>query len=84
MLDISWIFASGVGFRELVASLSNTPHESVFSTNLVTTLFEIFDKRYKKHIWWKCFIPYVIYFVFSVSFYTTFTTHGIINYSDGE
>ena len=84
MLDISWIFASGVGFRELVASLSKTPHESVFSTNLVVTLVEIFRERYSKAIFWKCFIPYMIYFVLSVSLYSTFTTNGISKYSEAE
>lgn len=84
MLDIGWIFASDVGFRELIVSLSNTPHESVFSTDLVIILVEIFAAKYKAAIMKWCFIPYVFYFFFSIMFYTYFTSAGIHQFSDGE
>ena len=84
MLNITWIFASGCGFRELVAALANTPHESVFSTNLVMTLVKIFEDKYIAEIKLWCFIPYILYFVFTVVFYTVFTSGGIHNFSEGE
>ena len=85
MLDISWIFAGQVGFRELIISLANTPYESVFSTDLVITLVEIFKQKYKNAIMWRCFIPYMIYFLTTICFYTIFTSIGIPNnFSEGE
>ena len=84
MLNMSWLFANGGGLRELVAALSNTPHEAVFSTNLVMTLFKIFEDRYINAIKKWCFIPYMCYFSLSIFFYTYFATFGIHSYSEGE
>ena len=77
MLDIGWICSSEVGFRELIVLLANTPYESVFSTDLVITLVKIFKERYKDAIMWRCFIPYMVYFLSTVCFYTIFTSSGI-------
>ena len=84
MLDIGWIFTGKVGFPELIISLANTPYESVFSTDLVITLVEIFKEKYKNAIMWRCFIPYMIYFLTTICFYTIFTSTGIPNNSSED
>ena len=82
MLDIGWIFSS-IGndqkpsFRELIATLSKSPHESVFSTDLVITLVQKFQNRYYWQIFYHCFIPYVVYFVTTAFFFTFFTARGL-------
>ena len=45
VLPVGWVFEGfggldKVGFKELVVALANAPHESLFSTDLVKTLFE--------------------------------------------
>ena len=47
MINIDWVFADNLSYRELIILLSNCPHEEVFSTDLVTTLVELFMHRFK-------------------------------------
>ena len=77
MLDIGWVFADQGSFRELIVALNDSPYEAIFSTNLVVTLTKIFDKKYKSAIWWRCFIPYMVYFLCTIYFYTVITSPGI-------
>ena len=84
MLDIGWVFAGDQDFRELIVSLSKSPYESIFSTDLVLTLYEIFSERYTKAILIWCCLPYLLYFLFTVIFYTWFTSGGINSCGDNE
>lgn len=77
MLDIGWIFKDGHGIRELIVALMQSPYESIFDTELVITLVELFIQKSKKALITKCFIPYVTYFIFTISFLTFFTSPGI-------
>lgn len=82
MLKMDWIFAKyggfdQVGFRELVLALANAPHESLFATELVITLVEHFWSRYYRAIFVRCFIPFVVYFVISIFYLSTYTVDGV-------
>ena len=87
MLDIGWIFALGdgrEGFKKLIVSLKDCPYPSIFSTDLVISLTKIFDERYREALIVRCFIPYLVYFLSSIIFFTSFTSNGINNDIDGE
>ena len=84
MLDISWVFANHGSFRELIVALNESPYEAIFSTDLVITMTKIFDQKYKSAIWWRCFIPYMVYFLCTIYFYTVFTSPGIHSSSENE
>ena len=63
---------SEVGFRELVVALSQAPHESLFSTELVQVLVEHFWARYYRTIFFRCLIPYSIYIILVLVYLTEY------------
>ena len=82
LLRIDWVFAKygnleRVGIRELVLALARAPNEQLFSTDLVITLINHFGDRYFATIFWRCFVPYVIYFITAITYVTLFTINGI-------
>jgi len=82
MLSLEWVHASykgyeSVGFRELIVELANAPHESLFSTELIITLVEHFWDYYYKRIFFFGFIPYMVYFVCTIVYVTTWAVDGI-------
>ena len=84
MLDIGWVFQNELGFRELIVSLSKSPQISVYKTDLVLALVEIFGEKYTQAILRRCFVPYLVYFLLSLLFFTNFTSVGIHTYSEEE
>ena len=82
MLDIGWIFSNDGSIRELIAALKDCPYDSLFSTDLVISLMEIFGEKYKKAVFYKCFLPYVFYFLTTVCFLEFYTSPGITDLSD--
>ena len=79
MLDIGWIFENGGDIRKLIVALKDSPFDTTFGTDLVISLMEIFKKRALNHILINCFIPYLIYFLATICFFTLFTSVGIHN-----
>ena len=77
MLNITWIFANGCDVRQLIVSLKDCPYDSIFSTDLVTSLVDIFYEKYRNQIIYKCFIPYLVYFLTTIFFFEMFTSAGI-------
>ena len=82
MLSLEWVHASykgydNVGFRELIVELANAPHESLFSTELIITLVEHFWDYYYKRIFLTGFVPYIIYFLCTIVYTTTWSVQGI-------
>ena len=55
----------------------NCPYDSVFSTDLVISLVDIFNDKYKTEIILKCFLPYLVYFLTTIIFFELFTSAGI-------
>lgn len=82
MLPIEWVFAKyggneQVSFRELVVALSESPFDSLFSTELVITLTEHIWSRYYKSVFRYCFLPFCVYFIVTQVFLSTYTLSGI-------
>ena len=68
MLPLEWVFAKyggneKINFKELVIALSESPFDSLFSTELVITLTEHIWSRYYASVLKKCFLPFCIYFI---------------------
>ena len=42
MLDIGWIFENGGDIRKLIVALKDSPFDTIFGTDLVISLMEIF------------------------------------------
>ena len=82
MLPLEWVFAKyggneAVSFRELVIALSESPFDSLFSTELVITLTEHIWARYYKSVFRRAFIPFCIYFILTQVFLTKYVMEGI-------
>ena len=82
MLPIEWIFANydghtSVGFRELIVALSVSPFDSLFSTELIVTLIELFWERYYAKVFYRCFIPFIVYFLATQIFVSIYAIEGI-------
>ena len=52
----------------MVSTFANAPSDSLFSTDLVTTLVSKFWDEYFNKVVWRCLIPFLIYFL-STSYY---------------
>ena len=75
MLKTDFIFSQyggyeRVGYRELVIAMAGAPQESLFSTELVTTLISTFWDRYYKTIFIWCFLPFCVYLISTVTYIT--------------
>ena len=57
--------------------MDRAPHESLFSTELIITLTEHFWDYYYKRIFVLCFIPYIVYFIATIIYVSTFSVDGI-------
>ena len=75
MLKIDWIFQKDRNDKEqgqgdLVKTLSKSSNRAIFSTKLVTTLVEIFEEDYFWIVMYWCFIPFCVYFVSTVYYFS--------------
>ena len=83
MLQIDWIFVECLGkkkagnFADFVVALSKAPHESLFSTSLVTTLIHHFWDRYYRVVILKCFLPFLVYLIVTLIYISTYALVGI-------
>ena len=82
MLPLEWVFAKyggneKINFKELVIALSESPFDSLFSTELVITLTEHIWSRYYVSVLKKCFLPFCIYFISTQVFLTKYVMEGI-------
>ena len=79
MLFIDWIFKSRTNgsmsnFGDLVKVLAKAP-ESVLNTDLVKKLVQNFYKDYKYKIVSQIYVPYVVYFVAILHFFSIAIDH---------
>ena len=76
-MNIGWIYhvdknGKARGFGDLVRALAKAPHESLFSTDLVTTLIDNFWEEYATKIKRRCLYPFIIYFIACAIYFTTY------------
>ena len=81
-LPLDWIHASykgfeKVGFKELILALDRAPHESLFGTELIVTLFQHFGGYYFKRIFFAGFVPFVVYFLSAIMYISWYAVEGI-------
>ena len=82
MLSLAWLHAAykgneSVGFSELVIELANAPNEALFSTELIITLIEHLWPTYARAIFIWGFIPYLTYFLATLTYVIYFAVYGI-------
>ena len=82
MLQIDWIFASAsgkekCGFAEFVVALSQAPHESLFSTDLIKTMVDHFWSRYYRAVLFGGLFPFIIYFSATLYYMSKYAVDGI-------
>ena len=73
-----------MGFRELIVALSKAPHESLFSTELVTILVEHFFKHYYHRILYRCLVPFIVYFFLVLFYLSHFAVNGVDENNESE
>mmetsp|Transcript_36577 Transcript_36577/g.48015 ORF Transcript_36577/g.48015 Transcript_36577/m.48015 type:complete len:218 (+) Transcript_36577:2106-2759(+) len=81
-MNLSWLHAKYKGYespgcRELIVALADAPNESLYSTELVISLADLFWNYYYKKILLRCFIPYAIYFISTLIYMTNYAYDGI-------
>ena len=77
MLPVSWLYVDGYdgtksGFATLVKKLKNAPHESLFSTDLVITLVELFWEDYSTNVITLAFLPFIVYLFATLKYFSTY------------
>ena len=75
MLKIDWIFhvdknGKSRGFGDMVQALAKAPHESLFSTDLITTLVDNFWGKYSTSIIVFCLGPFMLYSIACAIYFT--------------
>lgn len=84
MLRIDWLFRRDPGFKQTVQTLANTPDESLFSSELVITLVENFWEEYYYSIVWLVLIPFVIYFLTTMVYFSTYLIDEVNMHHDKD
>lgn len=82
MLSLDWVHAhykgyKKVGFKELILLLAMAPNETLFDTELVITLIKHFWNFYYNRIFYACFLPYIVYFISTIYYISTYAVEGI-------
>ena len=82
MLQIDWVFKGfhskkTSGFADFVVILSNSPYETLYSTDFVQALVEHFWARYRRSLLRRCFVPFVIYFISTLIYISNYVLDGI-------
>lgn len=57
--------------------LSNSPYETLYSTDFVQALVEHFWTRYRRSLLRRCFVPFVIYFISTLIYISNYVLDGI-------
>ena len=81
MLQVGWVYEnpegdSESGYRELVIALSKVQNESLFSTELMTIMTELFLQRQADFITYIVFVPWLFYFVLVIFYMSYFAITG--------
>ena len=66
ILDIGWLYADKKAFLDFVDILKEVRDKNVFMTDLTKVLLDIFWNENKWRIFWKIFLPYVLYLFFTI------------------
>ena len=71
MLPMDWLFAETEerktnGFAQLLAILKNSPHDSVFNTDVLLMIIDRYIRRYQRYVIFGNFLPFVVYMTLSL------------------
>lgn len=61
LLDIGWLYSNKKSFLEFIQVLDASKRSDLMMTDFVKTLLEVFWEKNKWQIFWRIFIPYVVY-----------------------
>ena len=61
LLDIGWLYSNKKSFLEFIQVLDASKRPDLMMTDFVKTLLEVFWEKNKWQIFWRIFIPYVVY-----------------------
>jgi len=61
LIDLGWLFSNQMSFLDLSLVLHRLKRSELFMTDLVKTLVDTFWIEYKWKIFWRIFMPYVVY-----------------------
>ena len=80
-LNVEWIYKSIDGssksFTDFIEMIAEAPNESLFSTEIIVSLVEYFWDDYYGQIYNKVFIPFMIYFVLTIGYFSVMVTEDM-------
>ena len=66
-MSLAWLFSDGNNFMGLVKILNDSDNHTIFATKFVENLLKQFWTKYQKKLIYRMFLPFVGYFVCSIS-----------------
>ena len=84
MFNTDWLLRDKRNFMEFSHYLSEIKNERVYQTEIMKVLLNEFYGQYFDKIWWRCFLPWVVYGVFSCYFFATVLTDDFLENKNTE
>ena len=75
-MDIRWMLRNGKGFLDFVPIIKEFERDNLFQSDFMLSLAHEYWVYYLKRILWKAFLPWVLYSVFSLMFFTHVLRQG--------
>ena len=69
ILDLGWLYADNKMFLDFVSILNSIGEQDIYMTDFVKALLEVFWNQNKMKIFWRVFVPYIMYLAFTL-YYT--------------
>ena len=76
MLDIRWILRDGKGFLDFVPILEDFERDNLFQSDFMQALAHEYWMGYLKKILWRCFMPWCLYSIFSLMYFSQVLRQG--------
>ena len=67
MLDLQWLYADGVSFNDFADFLKT---KTIIMTDFSRVMLDSFWSNYKDRIFWRIFVPYMIYLFLTIYYMT--------------
>ena len=81
MLDLAWLYADSKNFNNLATFLFS---KNIIGTEFSRIMLDSFWEKYKTRIFWKIFIPYIIYLSLTVYYFVNVVCHSYATTTPGQ
>ena len=76
IMDVSWISRDALGFLDLAYVLEDFERDTLFQTDFMQALTHEYWYGYLKKILWRCFLPWCLYSICSMMYFSHVLRQG--------